>query len=378
MSAGSDLLTFLPDLHPGTIAPSRHQAAVALLPTLNLPKKLRYFIRSLTWQVPETFEVVTVTSSKENASAIPYNSLDSEQKKFVDEHIFSTFSGKGFFQELHIGFTPRVFLLDIPADTRETLSLETPPATHLIIRVGQGSTVALVEEKKKTPAHTTTAGIEIFQAPNSHVTYIYTQTEKTVAHLQIRNSRLQADASIRWHMNLLGGTHTYNEINSVLAETNASANVLGTYFTTQTEQVHMQYSTQHKLPNTTNNILVHGVGAEASFSNFYGNIYIGREALGTDTHLTESCLLFTQKAKHDTMPILEIDTNDVKATHSAAVTQIDEAYLFYTQSRGIPLEEAKRLILSSFLESIYGQIPVETERKKVKKLIEKKYAALEK
>jgi Fe-S cluster assembly scaffold protein SufB len=91
---------------------------------------------------------------------------------------------------------------------------------------------------------------------------------------------------------------------------------------------------------------------DTSQSLFKGMIKINKNAKSTESYLAGHAILLDKGAKSDAIPGLEIESNEVKATHSASVSQIDEKQIFYLMSRGLSEESAKREIVGGFLEPI--------------------------
>ncbi len=81
-------------------------------------------------------------------------------------------------------------------------------------------------------------------------------------------------------------------------------------------------------------------------------IRIKENASKSNSFLSGRSILLDKGAKSDSIPGLEIFTNDVKATHSASVAQIDEEQIFYLQTRCLSREEAERIIVEGFLEPL--------------------------
>jgi Fe-S cluster assembly scaffold protein SufB len=112
---------------------------------------------------------------------------------------------------------------------------------------------------------------------------------------------------------------------------------------------------------------------DTSKSLFKGMIKIGKEAKAAESYLAGHAILLDKGAKSDAIPGLEIETNEVKATHSASVAQIDEMQIFYLMSRGLSREGAKREIVNGFLEPLSRKMGP-TIRAWINYLIENKWS----
>jgi Fe-S cluster assembly protein SufD len=77
----------------------------------------------------------------------------------------------------------------------------------------------------------------------------------------------------------------------------------------------------------------------------------------TDAFQESRNLLLSKRAHADAIPGLEIEANDVRCTHAAAIAQIDKEQLFYLRAHGIPEEQATRLVIEGFLQELVERFP---------------------
>jgi Fe-S cluster assembly protein SufD len=88
-------------------------------------------------------------------------------------------------------------------------------------------------------------------------------------------------------------------------------------------------------------------------------VLIGREAVGTDSYEANRNLVLTDGARADSIPNLEIETGDIQgAGHASATGRFDDEQLFYLQARGIPEDEARRLVVIGFLSDIIQRLGI--------------------
>jgi Fe-S cluster assembly protein SufD len=128
----------------------------------------------------------------------------------------------------------------------------------------------------------------------------------------------------------------------------------------------------HKVPNTSGNILFKGVVNDNGTSIFQGMIRIDHDAQHTDSFMGNHNLLLSNDARADSIPKLEIEADDVRASHGVTVGQVDEEQLFYLKSRGIKEEDAEEMIVGGFLESIVNMADQTTEQERLRYFIKKK------
>jgi Fe-S cluster assembly protein SufD len=106
-------------------------------------------------------------------------------------------------------------------------------------------------------------------------------------------------------------------------------------------------------------------------SAYTGVIRIDEEAGATEAYQENRNLLLSETCRADTIPELEILTDDVQCTHGATVAPLDEEMVFYLESRGIPREQAERLIVRGFLEKTLSRVP-EAVRPQVVEVVEER------
>lgn len=117
----------------------------------------------------------------------------------------------------------------------------------------------------------------------------------------------------------------------------------------------------------------YGVCEDEAKLNFFGTSSIERGAKTSATHQSAKIMVFDEKCKAKASPILCIDENDVEASHAAVVGQINEDHIFYLTSRGIPEDEAKKLITLGYLNPILNFFDDEETLNEIKASIERRF-----
>lgn len=98
-------------------------------------------------------------------------------------------------------------------------------------------------------------------------------------------------------------------------------------------------------------LVMKGVARDHATLNFNGLVHISKDSAGSSAHLKQEILNLSPHTSVRATPALKIDTNDVKAGHSAAIRNLNEEDLFYFAARGIKTEKAKKLLIEGFFES---------------------------
>jgi len=174
-------------------------------------------------------------------------------------------------------------------------------------------------------------------------------------HLGEVAATLGAGAQLDGFALLLGGGTVRHEASVTLAGDNASCRIDGAFLVADQEEANIVTAIDHAATGGTTSELIKGVAGGRAHGAFQGRIVVREGAQQTDARQTSRNLILGRRAVIDTKPELEILADDVKCAHGASVGELDEAALFYLRARGIPTDEARRLLIEGFLrEPIEG------------------------
>lgn len=115
----------------------------------------------------------------------------------------------------------------------------------------------------------------------------------------------------------------------------------------------------HAEPNATSNQQVRSILSGQATGSYLGKVAVARGADGTDSVQSIKAMLMDRTATANAKPELEIFADDVKCAHGAAIGELDSGALFYLQSRGLPVAEAKKLMLQAFVAGAFEGAPDE-------------------
>jgi Fe-S cluster assembly protein SufB len=184
------------------------------------------------------------------------------------------------------------------------------------------------------------------------------------------------DSRIVWSSGLLGGALTRSRLESMMRGEGASSENVEVVFGTGTQRFDTVSNITHIGQNTTGHAISKGVVKDKARTLFKGMIRIEKEARNSRAYLAEHGMILGKDARADAIPGLEIETNDVKATHSASVAQINDEELFYLMSRGLSEDEAKKMIIIGFFEPLVERIPVPEIAKRIRRIIDLKWSGI--
>jgi Fe-S cluster assembly protein SufD len=148
---------------------------------------------------------------------------------------------------------------------------------------------------------------------------------------------------------LLGGGTVRHEVSVTIAGDKAECRYDGAFVVSGREEANIVTTIDHAAVGGATTELIKGVAAGRGHGAFQGKIIVRQDAQRTDARQTSRNLILGRRAVIDTKPELEILADDVKCAHGASVGDLDEAALFYLRARGIPTDEARRLLVEGFL-----------------------------
>jgi Fe-S cluster assembly protein SufD len=167
-----------------------------------------------------------------------------------------------------------------------------------------------------------------------------------------QRAEVERDASLEWVALGFGSARGKVRMETKLAGRGSSAKVTGAY--AGSGRQHLDYDTtqEHAGEDTTSDLAFRGVLAGRATAVWRGMIRVDPGAQRTDAFQESRNLLLSERAHADAIPGLEIEADDVRCTHAAAVAQVDPEQLYYLRARGVSEAEAKRVVIEGFLQEL--------------------------
>ncbi len=199
-----------------------------------------------------------------------------------------------------------------------------------------------------------------------------------MVNVSAHHARLGKD-SVLGHVNVtLGGDLVRTSTTVRFTAAGGDAQLLGTYFADDGQHIESRLLVDHAHPNCRSDVLYKGALQADPESDrpdahavWVGDVLIRAEATGTDTFETNRNLILTDGARADSVPNLEIETGEiVGAGHASATGRFDDEQVFYLRARGIPEDQARRLIVRGFFAEIIQKIAVPAVRERLTEAIE--------
>jgi Fe-S cluster assembly protein SufD len=255
---------------------------------------------------------------------------------------------------------------------------------HLQVRVEELAEAVVVIDQRGSGIYADNVEFIVDDAARLTVVWIADWADDAV-HVSAHHARLGKDAVLRHVAITLGGDVVRMSAKVRFAAPGGDAELLGLYFADDGQHLESRLLVDHAQPDCKSNALYKGALQGDPDSNrpdahtvWVGDVLIRAEATGTDTFEANRNLVLTDGARADSIPNLEIETGEiVGAGHASATGRFDDEQLFYLRSRGIPEEQARRLVVRGFFNEIIAKIAVPDIRERLTRAIEHELAITE-
>jgi Fe-S cluster assembly protein SufD len=195
--------------------------------------------------------------------------------------------------------------------------------------------------------------------------------------ISTKRVEIARDAHCSWVPIHLGGHLTKQTLDIVTSERGSDMRHTGLYITEGSEHLDLFTTDLHEQGDTTGDTIWKGALTGESRASYEGLIHIVKDAQNTDTYLQTHSMLLSPRAKGDAIPSLIVETDNVKASHGGTVGEVDEAQVFYMQTRGIPRRDAIRILVEGYFEEVIQRLHDEKLEELVRDRIAEKIAAAE-
>ncbi len=183
------------------------------------------------------------------------------------------------------------------------------------------------------------------------------------------------NASVGWTLGHLGAKLMRSYTETRLMGEGATTEMLGVQFGTGQQHHDIYTLMNHIAPLTDGDLLFRGVLRDEARSVFEGLIKIHPGAQDSNSYLHDNTLLLSREARADSIPSLEIEANQVRASHGATVSHVDEDWVFYLRTRGLSYQEAIRTIVDGFFAPIMQRITLPSVRNRLRAAFDEKMEA---
>ena len=207
--------------------------------------------------------------------------------------------------------------------------------------------------------HLVDAVTELLVADDAQLRYLSVQQHGTRTwHLGLQRAVVGRNAGIRTSAVSLGGDYARLRSEALLEGEAGESDQLAVYFGDGEQMLDFRTLQDHDAPRTRSDLLFKGAVEDHARSVYSGLVRLRKTAQKANAFQTNRNLVLTEGASAESIPNLEIEANDVKCSHASTVGPIDDDQLYYLESRGIPPDDAERLIVLGFFDDVFERLPI--------------------
>jgi Fe-S cluster assembly protein SufD len=195
--------------------------------------------------------------------------------------------------------------------------------------------------------------VELVVGRNAHLRFVCGQALSERSWIfGTQRAVVEADGALDWVALGFGSARGKVRMETNLAGRGSEAKVTGAYAGHARQHLDFHTTQEHAAENTVSDLAFRGVLRDRSTAVWRGMIRVDPGAQKTDAFQESRNLLLSKRAHADAIPGLEIEANDVRCTHAAAIAQIDPEQVFYLMAHGVPRPVATRLVIEGFLQEL--------------------------
>jgi Fe-S cluster assembly protein SufD len=249
-------------------------------------------------------------------------------------------------------------------------------APRSVIVLGKNARATIVEEELSDAGEAIAfhlGGTEVYLGDDAKLVYGTLQEwGGHVYHYSNQRARIGRGAELQWIQTILGGRMVKTNSYFDLVGPGGQAFVHGFMFGDGRQQFHLHTLQRHLSDHCTSDLLIKGCLKDHARSVYQGLIQVAEGAQRTDAYQANRNLVLSDTARADSIPGLEILANDVRCTHGATIGNVDAEQMYYLMARGLPRNDAQRLIVEGFFAPVIDRIPLEGIRDHLRQVIQRK------
>jgi Fe-S cluster assembly protein SufD len=348
--------------------------------SINLVFVNGFFDENLSTNLQEISEINTLSSiATQEKSQAEFKQLF-ETTESIDNcfvNLNNAFLSDGVFINIPKGkaYEPVIQILYLTHGDAEASMFQ---AKNLVF-VGENSQVKIIESHYNLSENKslTNSFTEIYAGKSALVAYHKIQNDQVNASLIDHTYVHQKSKSeVSLFTLSLGGDLTRNNLVFNHQGEHINSNLYGVSILNKSQHVDNNTLINHQQPNCESNECYKGIYAENSTGVFNGKVYVHREAQKTNAYQQNDNILLDNTATINAKPQLEIFADDVKCSHGCTMGELDNDALFYLKTRGIPENDAKKLLLYAFANEAVENIKIPSLKKSIAHLIDEKLDTL--
>ncbi len=234
---------------------------------------------------------------------------------------------------------------------------------HTLIIVDEGASLHFIEgcsAPKYNVANLHAGCVELFVRKNGRLRYSTIENwSKNMYNLNTKRAVVDAGGTIEWVSGSFGSHVSYLYPMSILKGEGAKAEFTGITFAGKGQNLDTGAKIVHSAPKTSSYMNTRSISKDGGVSTFRSSVVVTKEAKKSKAAVSCQSLMLDSISRSDTIPAMDIRTQDADIGHEAKIGKISDEAIFYLMSRGISEEEAKAMIVSGFADNVSKELPLE-------------------
>ena len=234
---------------------------------------------------------------------------------------------------------------------------------HTLIIVDEGAELHFIEgcsAPKYNVANLHAGCVELFVGKNAKLRYSTIENwSKNMYNLNTKRARVEENGIMEWVSGSFGSHISYLYPMTILKGDNARAEFTGVTFAGAGQNLDTGAKMVHIGKDTSSYINTRSISKSGGISTYRSAVVIQNQAKNAKSAVSCQSLMLDDQSRSDTVPAIDVRTNQADVGHEAKIGRISDEAVFYLMSRGIPEEEAKSLIVSGFADSVSKELPLE-------------------
>jgi Fe-S cluster assembly protein SufD len=308
-------------------------------------------------KAPKNVEIISFANALEKYPEVLREYISSKTSFYGDNKLtalHAAFFNNGIFIRIPEGVT-LTEQIQISQDIESRSKIE-----YIIVIAEKNSKAVIIENVKSNNQNEKTFRsqiVEVIVKENANVEYISAQNlSSSTYNIVRRDSKVDRNGFMHWVDCSIGSKFTQLFTSTDLIGEGAGSNNTGIIFGDNTQCFDIKGSSLHSESNTISNMNSRVVLNNNAKAVYRGLVQIKPGAINCEGYQKEDTILLNENAHADIVPNLEIANNEVKCSHGATISQIDEDKLFYMMSRGLSENNAKKTIVEGFFDPIIIKI----------------------
>lgn len=234
---------------------------------------------------------------------------------------------------------------------------------HTLIIVGEGAYLHFIEgcsAPKYNVANLHAGCVELYVGKNARMRYSTIENwSKNMYNLNTKRALVEEGGTVEWVSGSFGSHTSYLYPMSILKGENSRMEFTGITFAGAGQNLDTGAKVVHSAPNTTSHITTKSISRDGGLSTFRSSITMTPHSAGSKSAVSCESLMLDSQSRSDTIPVMDIQCDQVDVGHEAKIGRISESAIFYLMSRGLSEEDARAMIVGGFAEPIAKELPLE-------------------